>query len=32
MEAQSQSQNGVAIEVEGISKRFGALLALSTCG
>ena len=28
MEAQSQSANGVAIEVEGISKRFGALLAV----
>jgi ABC-2 type transport system ATP-binding protein len=28
MEAQSQIANGVAIEVEGISKRFGALLAV----
>jgi ABC-2 type transport system ATP-binding protein len=28
MEAQRQSQNGAAIKVEGISKRFGALLAV----
>jgi ABC-2 type transport system ATP-binding protein len=28
MEAQSQSANGLAIEVEAISKRFGALLAV----
>jgi len=28
MEAQNQPQNGVAIEVAGISKRFGALLAV----
>ena len=28
MEAQGQSPNGVAIEVEGISKRFGTLLAV----
>ena len=28
MEAQSQSPNGVAIDVKGISKRFGALLAV----
>ena len=28
MEAQSPSPNGVAIEVKGISKRFGALLAV----
>jgi len=28
MEPQGQSQSGVAIEVEGISKRFGALLAV----
>ncbi len=28
MEAQSQSQNGVTIAVEGIGKRFGALLAV----
>ena len=28
MEAHSQSPNGVAIEVEGISKRFGAVLAV----
>ncbi len=29
MEAQRQFQNGVAIQVEGISKRFGALLAVN---
>jgi len=28
MEAPGQSPNGVAIEVKGISKRFGALLAV----
>ena len=28
MEAQSQPQTGAAIEVKGISKRFGALLAV----
>jgi ABC-2 type transport system ATP-binding protein len=28
MEAQSQSQSSLAIEVDGISKRFGALLAV----
>jgi ABC-2 type transport system ATP-binding protein len=28
MEAQSQSQNGAAIDVQGISKRFGALQAV----
>ena len=28
MEAQSQTTSGIAIEVEGISKRFGALLAV----
>ena len=28
MQAHSQSPNGVAIEVDGISKRFGALLAV----
>ncbi len=29
MEAQKQSRNGVAIQVEGISKRFGSLLAVN---